>query len=258
MNLGWLKRPTPAPLRTVLPPGWSYLFDSNDVDGQANKTLASGSQIATWKSNGALGDATQATGTAQPMLRKRWVGASSVVSFDGTTDYLSVANSAVDLAFMHNTGVFDLIVVFRRNMASQGTLLGNANAVSESGFRLTFDNNAGNDRSAFFLYNGAAAVFQGGLAYSVPLGTWAAVEWAANGTQYNGSYTVSANPSAAFTGSLGAGNATNAANIGGSAFFVNPYGGDVALVVLYPRVLSAGEHTTVRALLNARYPLGLP
>lgn len=244
----------------ALPSGWSYLFDASSADGVGNRTIGNHSQVSTWDSQGSLGDATQATAAAQPMLRKRWIGRCGAASFDGVSDFLTVASSQADLAFLHTTGVFDVVMVLRKSAATQGVIFGSANGATEKGFRVVLDNSAGNDRVTFYLYNGATAIFTAGLAYSIALGAWTAVEFVANGTHFGGSYTVQATAASLFANGLGVGDATNVARLGMNAAGINPYCGDLALLVVYPRVLDEATEKAaiVRPVLNARYGLGLP
>ena len=80
-----------------LPPGSpKWWFDSNDVDGALNSTLADGAAVTSWKDKGTRAqNATQGTAANQPVFRKiaqaGRIQFMPSVQFDGTNDYLATS-----------------------------------------------------------------------------------------------------------------------------------------------------------------------
>lgn len=92
--------------------GLSSCFDSHNVDGSYNSTLANADPVALWSDEGpAADDLSQGTGTAQPSFRTSVVGGNPVVRCDGN-DALGGA-LASDWAYLHdgNGSTVDAVVL---------------------------------------------------------------------------------------------------------------------------------------------------
>jgi hypothetical protein len=94
-------------------------LDGENIDGENNALVETGSDAYEWVNTGSNGTPFTRGTVAQTPLIKKFPG-SSVVSFDGRSDMLSCLGTAASLAFMHQAAapfpgpVWDLALVLRR------------------------------------------------------------------------------------------------------------------------------------------------
>lgn len=118
--------------------GLKLLLNVNDVDGVGNALLEDGFDVTKWVATGV--NPFKIVNTTYGYTRRKPKFKSSsqekAVAFDGVYNLLTSPGSGTALNFLHQTGVFDCLLVFRRVAPSIGSatrnILGNAGAASPS------------------------------------------------------------------------------------------------------------------------------
>jgi len=238
----------------------SSCFDSHNVDGSYNSTLANADPVATWSDEGpAAKDLAQGVGTAQPSFRTSVVGGSPVVRCDGGDavggstaadwTYLHASGgSTVDaVVSMTNTGLNTIAATStgsgtNRGMGWRTNTTAAANYYMSDGTSLRI--NATSSNNVF-----TANTFNGHLVTLRLLDT-------PDMTSYiNGTSVVTGN-AAAFTASDPANALHLCARGDGTASFMT---GDVVVVRTYTRVLTSTERDINKAVdewrLGATFPV---
>lgn len=223
--------------------------------------------MATWKNRGTgVADGTQATATNQPTWKSaanRW----PAVGFDGVADRFDLVGSESSLKWVHETGVFDLVVALRGGVNKYSAIIGNAFNVGDLGFLVERVHNIAGAPLTFYLFLGpgvyrahATSTYHVPAAPSFEPGKTAKVLFRGSGVgtrlqssaDFSTFFTSSGGGPGDVLPALPVGNATLAAQVGaaGNNYFFN---GEILDVALYDRNLSVGELATMATYLNERH-----
>jgi len=101
-------------LLVSFPTGALVLLTSDNVDGSDNSTLAMAGDVTAWVNEGdaAVADFEVQSVRARPYMKKSRY--EKAVAFDGQFSLLRSVGSKTPLGFIHSTGVFDVVLCFRR------------------------------------------------------------------------------------------------------------------------------------------------
>lgn len=200
--------------------------------------LSNGAAVATWTdSSGGAADATQATGTAQPLFQTAQVNGLPVVRFDGTDDHLvSTASSSLTA-----TTVF--AVVKPANVANYMTIRGSD---IDNGLQFRLDNTGKMQMVA----ENIALVGTATTTLSTTLFQVATISFT-SGASYNFYLNGTADGGTTTGVSIGASATTSIArNLPGGG---ESFNGDIAEIIVYSSVLSTGDRATVHSYLADKY-----
>ena len=216
----------------------------------ADLSLADGAAVATWTDSSGNGrDATQATGTKQPLYKTNIINGKPVVRFDGVDDFLNVP--AIDLT---GTSGLTLFVVVAN--------------ITSGGDRVLFEysTNINSFTDGFLLYretgNSIAAALRGSAGGAGSnFVTTASVTSAATVISAVYDKALATNEVTAWLNGTSAGtrpqNLNNTGAFGNRASFIGmragttlPLAGDIAEILLYSRALPTGERQQVEAYLS--------
>lgn len=232
-----------------------YLFDGNNIDGlgNGNATLTDHGLLATWKNQGttgAAGDAAQSTDKLKPTVEKDIESnTNDGVAFGGNNDYLSIGGSAVGLSFIEDAGIFDIVIVGRRDIEDAAVLLSNMSGL-DKGFNLLF---TAANKVELDILNGVSTILTLTGTQNFPLGGAFMLEAKGSGTVGYVSADLAAFDSGAM-GALATGDATNAAYIGRHVLNANQsYDGALFGIGIYTAQLSAGARALLKAGLQGRF-----
>lgn len=246
-----------APALPPLPAGPIVALLANNIDGSNNATLADGALIPTWKNLGSptVADFVQATEDKKPSMRK--AGGEQAATFDGVFDLMTSPGSKSALSFIHNTGVFDVILVVRRtnnSITNERRLFGGSEG--QAGLAVLLLTAASNEGAIWvILGNGAGLLNNFQTTIITPLGTPYKVLVRGDGTQVRVSHDFTTFQSQSFAAGLGSGDSFYDYSIGGC----NPsqttpltFAGEVFNVLVYNRNLSPAELSQVTAFFDAQ------
>lgn len=201
--------------------GKVYHFDASIL------TDADGTALATWTNQGSEGNLTQGGGTLQPLVKTNILNGNRIVRFDGSNDWMVTPTITALPQPFHIFLVCNVIA---------GTYVFD----SRSGTQLAFLAFPGGSLS---LYAGTAMI---GATQALPSGfhRWRFATGATDTVHKDGAAFASGNAGANGLNGLSVG----ASNAGGERSQV-----DVAEIIVYSRVLDAGEITTVESYLTAKW-----
>ena len=235
---------TPAQL-----PNLALWLNASAVTGKSD-----GDAMATWADQSGNGrNATQATGTKQPLYKTNIVNGKPVLRFDSTDDCLTA--SAIDLTGTPAVSLF--VVTATIGSATDRVVFEtssnfNANVGSFILFRDTSNkvnvdvkgNTVGASQCIGTTSVTSAATVLTGV-YDMSLSALLEAQLYVNGTA-EGSHTGSVENTANFgTHAINIGSRNNGASL--------PLGGDIAEIILYSRALSTAERQQVERYLGAKY-----
>lgn len=237
-----------------IPSGAIIALQSGDVSG------SNGDTIATWTNNGTIANFTQSAADKKPKLLVN--SAERAVNFDGVFDILTSTGSAAATGFVQSTGVFDLILCFRRTSTSMGSerrICGNCEG--QAGIAVLLNTSLNTEGTLWvILSNGGGLLTNWRTGVLAPLGEPFKVLIRGDGTKTQISTNFTSFTDNAWGAGLGAGSAFYDFSVGGS----NPsqstpltFDGDFYDVLLYDRNLSAGELTEVQTYLTAQVGSGI-
>lgn len=237
------------------PAGAALYLHAHDTNGSLNAGLGNGSEIAAWKNKGSAADGVAPSDFYAPHLKANSAYA-PLVHFDGVWDRLDFAGSAASLAFLHNTGVFDLLLVLRRHSSGYCSLFGNSGTTASKGLYLAHDETG---KLNLILLRGTAGVPTVNFlaATPAPVGELKPFLIRCDGASAKLSTDLQTFGAAtAFTASLAAGDATNSFQLGyvdtaGTGGFL--FNGDVALLAIWPRNLSTAELADMKRLITVGF-----
>ncbi len=249
----------------VLPPssGLQLHLAAWEPNTAQGAPLYSGAFMPSWKNRGSgVADAAQASSENQPQWKaaqNRW----PVVQFDGVSDRFGIASSTTTLAFIHETGLFDIILAIRPAANRAAVVAGNAYSGGETGFTLERVYQVEGAPLNFYVFCGVDSyrVFTSGNYFSAPCEPGQARKYLFRGRGPNTQLQASPDLATIYT-SIGAtgllpatlpvGPATYDTQIGainGANFF----GGEIMDFMVYDRNLSSGELATMVTYFNERY-----
>ena len=215
-------------------------------------TIPNAGGLSNWADqSGSHNDATQITATNQPVVVPGAMNGQPVVRFDGATSYLNLN------FLMNGASAGDIFVIVRGSTTTNRCLISSFGLSSVTFFPAAgpgrIQDNFGSTSSGYLFGAGSADLTQPHL-YNVSAGT--------------NSWTASLDGAVLYS------NNTNTVNFAGAltppvigayrdpSVFYNPddnFQGDIAEIIAYDRILSAGERQAVGLYLNQRYAvLALP
>jgi hypothetical protein len=242
--------------------GLKLLLNANNVDGARNVLLDHGDSVPSWKTqgDGSVADFTQSVPRWRPVLKKPTTAQGDVaaVSFDGVFNTLLSAGSSSALAFVHQTGVFSLVLALRR----RGGTVSNPRRVFGNeigkGLILLHDDTDHTENGWFasLTTDGGTTTLHTDLV--PPLGAWSKVLIQGDGVNLSIStdfYSFLSTPITGLpgTGSAGADYSVGCANPTPAATTAPPCDDDLGVVALYNRVLALDERLTIRADMTAQF-----
>ncbi len=234
-------------------PVW-YLF-GDDVDGlgTGNASLTDGQLLADWSNTrgSAGGTATQGNaGLYMPTILKAANASRDTVVFDQDKNYLALTGSASSLAFIHQTGVFDIVAVVRLDFCGAVYFLANTNTGTDKGFGI--DTTATNTLNIFVATGSTALNFTATQVFTQ--GEWWILRIRGDGTHAFISQDGGAEQQSSAFGSFTTGNMTRDAWIGGNPTGVPlNMGASVAFLAIWSTPLSSGQWATLLADLQNYY-----
>lgn len=236
--------PAGVPPAPIEPPSGAVLgLAAWNVDGTNNSSVT-GNGYATplWKntSGGTVSDGLPQSAPYYPHLKTSDALQPSCVTFDGIADYFHFLNSQSTLAFLHNTGVFDMFIVMRRLQGGLRPLVGSTNTTGNKGLYTAI--NADGQLNLVLCTAGTPIVNATSTA-TAAIG--APVKWHIRGTgsALRLSTDFSTYQNVPYTGSVVAGNATFPMALGSLGTFgmLENFGGDIYEFHLYDRNLTPIE-----------------
>ena len=231
-----------TPQTRVKPILW---LDATSITG-----LADGAAISTWTDSSGKGNDATGTLTSRPLYKTNIVNSKPVVRFDGTNDYLTVANEPT-----FDLPTFTIFVVGTASndggtFTSKTTFAGGVGDANRRKLQLRRSSS-----SQFVLYSGSDTANK----------SMGAVSWsgfnimsvvARSATDYslalNGAVSTYSSPSLDLTAMNNSSLVIGAATSG--AEFLN---GDIAEILIYNRALSATERMAVESYLAAKWGITL-
>jgi len=209
---------------------------------------ADGDVVGAWVDQSGKGNnASQATTSKKPLLKKAIVNGRDVVRFDGTDDWLGLANAAMPV---QNHTVF---VVCNVTTTTAGkTLIGRAWNFGAFYFLVEASNHATNPRQARYVIDDGIvrSTVNADAAWKILMGIYDSVD---NRIRINGG-DEQVNVNAAGTLDY---HANDAATIGAVRDTSNNVAsilkGDISEIILYNSALSAANRQRVEGYLNTRY-----
>lgn len=242
-----------------LPVGAVLILEASNTDGANNLGLTNGSPVAQWVSTGTATDAAvQATPSHQPLLRTAALNGKAVVNFDHAGDGQGLfAPLTQSLAFLHQTGIFDLVIVQRRSFPGANTLFTNVpnNDTSQGGF--WFKHATNNGGIYWVITRGVGIGIATATTFStsgvVPIGVWRILEVAGDGSQTFAYVDARGAPEAqAFANALAtAAPASNGFAIGEHTDTIGPSSVDIAAIYVWSRKLNPTERAAMLAYVAA-------
>ncbi len=262
---GWIKTVlvqsgTRAAVDAGIPTGAAFLLDSANADGTNNNTLDAGQGLYVWTNTGTAGDlradggsALFTTKFAPRMKRGVTIDGGTAVAFDGEHSQLLAADKAFNS--VHQTGIFDLVVVMRRTSDLAGNLWQDSlQDGGTSGFVWQVAQ-GGTQRFRIFP-GGGAAIADITTTNDVMPTRWTLLEARGNGTSVYLSRDGQEFESTAVDGGFTSGDAGYAPILAG----VVPWGdvtrtlnADVLWIGAWQRDLSTDERAQLREYLYARF-----
>jgi hypothetical protein len=238
-----------------------FQLDAYNCDGANNLYRANGAQLRTWFDGGASSPPvlTSASVYERPHFKADAASGENCVAFDGIDDRLTFPSSDVSFAFIHTTGIFDLFVGLRMRGTATRSVFGNmTNTATDKGMSLNLD---GTGKPTIAIGNGAASIIFVNATFELQLPKFTPSKLLIRGD--GSKLYVSSNfyaedfESAAFTGSLGSGNAARTFTIGSSSAAEAPSGNtmlqsDLFFASLYNRNLNAAELLTMSQAIRSR------
>lgn len=239
---------SPAPGQFVgVPSGAVLLYDSRNVNGTNNSGILDGAVLASWTNLGSGAAAVQAGADGiKPNVDLNILNGEDVVVFEGT-DLMTVGSSTTSLAFIHNTGIFDIVVVLRHDAtAVQDTILLSTSTSADRGFYWII---TAANKFQFAIMKAEPGVPV--VSYTTTLskeaqGVWAKYEVYGDGTNLGISSGMSTFETTAFTSAVGTSSATNVTQIGAGAGTIT---GAYAWIGIWSRKLSGSEREGLRQYL---------
>lgn len=232
----------------VIPAVFQFEFDSSSI-GAVNGTL-----VQSWSNTGLVAGATGTNpsgDTYKPIYETGVLGGKGVVSFDGVADALEIEGTTASAAFLHNTQIFDIVVVMRPDRTTYQTFLASTISTTEKGVLFDLDNGLLCYR--FLDGDGTAALTF--CPYSgLPSGAWNSFELRSDASVVTATKNWTAVQTASWAQSPVAGNATNRLTIGaGPGTQAYAFDGAIAYLGIANRVLTAQERLDLKAALECRY-----
>lgn len=265
-----------APQQLFTPAGDHLMrLDSRNIDGNNNAGLVNGARVATWKNLGNSGaDFTEATTIAQSGVTNakgylKLDANEQSIGFDGAFSALASLASKTAYNFIHQTGVFDLFLVFRRrgtetlgSAVDKPRLWGCDDAFGATAKGLFVGHNASGN--IWVLLGGNAGVVNVNFTTSsaaFPIGTPYKVLVRGTGTQIQISHDFSTFETSNYANAFGTGDASNDYYVGAcgptSVFNQKMAQGDVFNALLYRRNLTAYELPQMNNFLQSQAGAGV-
>lgn len=228
-------------------------------------TTAAGDLLAGWMPLGSqtmYGSQANAA-TYDPTRKAPGLSGFASVNFDGISDYFPLVNSANGLKFIHETGNFELVIVFRKDTTLRSGLFSSLVSSNDRGIDLEFSTTGA---LTMIVSEGGAVVnaFKTtGTIFSV--GQWYAVCIKGDATNLSLAtdfLTFAAGDSVAFSNKpFGTGDMTGNVVLGsigptGSPTF--PMDGAIAEVLVYNAALSTADRAILKNYVSNRYGSTLP
>ncbi len=227
----------------------------DDVDGLGtnNASLADGSHQALWKNLGSGADATRvAAQNYQPTLLKVANAGHDAIVFDQHNNFFDLPSSATSLGFIHQTGIFDIVLVFRPDFDGSVNLLASTNAGADKGFQVLLS--VSNVLQLLVMAGSTILFFTTTLTFTQ--GVWRILRIRGDGTHAFVSQDGGAEQTSSAFGSFAAGNMTRDAQLGQNpAGTPSNMGALVAFLGIWSTPLSSGDWTTFLAALQAYYSI---
>ncbi len=240
-------------------PVW-YLF-GDDVDGlgTGNASLTNGQLLTDWSNTRGSAGGTATQGNAaiyDPTLLKAANNGRDAVVFSQDRSHLVLTGSATSLNFIHQTGAFDIVMVFRLDYCGPKNVLTGSDTGTDKGLGLqTTATNAINP----FLTSGAATNVNFSTATQVfTQGEWWVLRLRGDGTKMYLSQDGGAEQSSSnYANAFGTGNATHDMGLGADYWAGTPaYEGMLAaFVAIWATPLSSGQWSTLLADLQSYYAI---
>lgn len=252
-----------------LPDVFVWQFDAEDIDANnsGNSAYTNGDYVPIWSNDGGSDPDSADIGITsndgyKPTFQKSVIGTRDAVAFDGIADHRQISTSTASAAFVHETGDFHFIFVFRPDVVSIDfkTLAANTNTSADDGF-IFWMTAAGTVRTLIPRGIGGTFAFDYTSTFTFSVGTWAVFEAKADSTPpASGTLSVAKNfgsfETQALLNTFGTGNATNDWAIGASPPTADyPFDGVMALVLVANRQLTVQERADVQSVVSCRYGL---
>ncbi len=234
-------------------PAWYLWGDDVDGLGTNNASLTDGQLLTDWSNarGSAGGTATQGNAAIyRPTLLKAVQNGRAAVVFDQDVNYLALTGSASSLAFLHQTGVFDIVLVLRPDYCGDKYPLASTNTGAEKGFGLDFT--ATNTLNVFVSTGSTILNFTGTQVFTQ--GEWWIARIRGDGVHAFMSQDGGAEQQSSAFGSFTTGNMARDAWLG-----ANPagtplnMGAAVAFLAIWSTPLDSGQWSTLLADLQAYY-----
>lgn len=225
---------------------------------------AAGDLVAGWSPLGGTMYGSQGNAaTYDPIRRAPAIRGLTSLGYDGIADYMPIVGSSSGLAFIHQTGNFELLVVFRKDTTLRCGLFSSLVSSTDKGFDLEFSTTG----ALNMILTKGGGVTNGfktsGTLFSV--GQWYAVLVRGDGTNMSLSTdfsTFAAGDTVAFSNlPFGTGDATGNTILGsigpvGSPTF--PFDGQIEEVVCYSSAMSTADRLLLKNYVSNRYGPTLP
>lgn len=242
------------------PSGFAYVFDADDIDGNNtyNSAYVNGGLVTTWVNDGGgvTGNLSAPTigssDTYKPYVSTSVLNGKTVVSFD-VNDIRGIASSTTGASFFHETGIFDVILVMRKDITTTFYPLASTGTSAENGI-LVGANSTGT--FSFLLLRGSSGTNNLNFTSTFTMGanTWTTVEFRGDGTTFRAAKNFGSYETASFTNKpFTAGAAANNLHVGHYPPGAGLMDGAVAVLLIASSELSAGDRATVQAVIGCRY-----
>lgn len=247
---------------------WVWIFDADNIDGlgTGNAAFANGDYVTTWTDVGGSDPDSASIGVTsndayKPTFANNAVNSRDAVAFDGIADHRQIATSTDSAAFLHSSGDFHVIVVFRPDsFVDFKTLLANTNTSATDGFILWMTS-TGAVRTLIAREVGGTFAFDLTSSFTYSVGTWAVFEVKAESTPpASGTLSIAKNfgtfSTQALLNTFGSGNAPYNLTIGASPPAEPPdfpFDGAMSMVLISSRELTADERSSVQTVVTCRY-----
>ncbi len=244
------------PLTVPGTPIWELHGDDVDGMGTLNASLVNGQLLASWFNLGSSGNSAAQGGAAiyDPTLLKAALNGHDVVVFDQDVNHFSLTGSDASLAFIHQTGIFDIVLVFRPDFHGFVYTMANSNTGTVKGFGLDLSTT---NTLNFFICSGAAVNVNFTATQIWTQGVWWIARIHGDGTKVRISQDGGTEQASSdLANALGTGNMASDARLGANHIGTPFYAGmTVAFLGIWNAELSSPQWTTLLADLQAYYSI---
>jgi hypothetical protein len=218
-------------------------------------SLNNNDAVATWTdSSGNENDATQATSGNRPVFKTNILNGKPVVRFDGTDDWMSVPSSTGLFKFLHDgTGATVFVVFLNQTIDTTNRMIldSGGQASSATGFHFEIIGDEWTTR-----INGGAEVINEGIAATSNHRRYVCFHGTSRNPDFYARIDDSEVADVDYSSTPSTGNSNYDLNIGRNPRLnARFYGGDIAEIIMYSKILSSDEVEAVEGYLSDKYDI---